>query len=105
MERMLAVIRRRRLVVAVPTWLARIQGWAFDTAQRLSFGLFTNTLITRDQVKLLGRDNVVAPGARGLADLGIAPTAMEAVLPEYLYSYRPNGQFNTIQESAARLRS
>ena len=105
MARMLAVIRRRRLIVALPTWLARAQGWAFDTAQRMSFGLFTNTLITRDQVKLLGRDNVVAPGARGLADLGIAPTAMEAVLPEYLYSYRPHGQFNTIQESAARLRS
>ena len=73
-------------------------------AQRLSFGLFTNTLITRDQVRLLRRDNVVGPGARGLADLGVAPTAMETVLPEYLYPYRPHGQYTTIQESAARLR-
>ena len=105
MERMLAIIRRRRLIVALPGWVARMQAWAFDTAQRLSFGLVTNTLITRDQVTLLGRDNVVAPGSRGLADLEVAPTAMEAVLPEYLYSYRPHGQFDAIQESAARLRS
>ncbi len=105
MERMLGVIRRRRLVLAVPMFLARAQAWGLDVAQRLSLGLFTNTLITRDQVKLLRRDNVVAPGAKGLADLGIAPTAMAAVLPEYLYPFRPNGQFNTIQESAARLRT
>lgn len=105
MERMLAVIRRRRLVLALPKPLARVNAWAFDTAQRLSFGLFTNEMITRDQVKLLAYDNVVSAGAKGLADLGIEPTAMEAVLPEYLYSYRPNGQFNTIQESAARLRT
>ncbi len=104
MARMLGIIRRRRMIVALPMWLARAQAWALDTAQRLSFGLFTNTLITRDQVRLLRRDNVVGPDAMGFADLGITPTAMATVLPEYLYSYRPHGQYNTIQESAARLR-
>jgi len=28
---------------------------------------------------------------------------MEAVLESYLYPYRPHGQYDTIQESAARL--
>ncbi len=106
MERMLGVIRRRRLIVALPRWLARAQAWAFDTAQRLSFGLFTNTLITRDQVKLLGRDNVVAPGARGLrgprgdadGDGGGAARAISTPTG-------PAGSINAIQESAARLRA
>lgn len=45
--------------------------------------------LTRDQVKLLGRDNVVTPGALTFADLDIAPTAIEAIVPSYLGRYRP----------------
>ena len=40
---------------------------------------------------MLQRDNVVAPGALGLADLGIAPKAMEAVVPGYLQRFRSGG--------------
>lgn len=50
-------------------------------------------LVTRDQVLLLGEDNVVTPGAPGLAELGITPTALEPILPTYLYRYRKGGQF------------
>jgi NADH dehydrogenase len=39
--------------------------------------------ISRDQVTLMKRDNVVAPDALTLADLGIAPTSVEAILPGY----------------------
>ena len=53
-------------------------------------------------MRLLAHDNVVAPGARGLADLGIAPTAMEAVLESYLYAYRPHGQFDAITDIRRR---
>ena len=31
-------------------------------------------MLTRDQLKQLKRDNIVAPRAKGLADLGIEPT-------------------------------
>ncbi len=104
MRQMLAVIRRRRPVVAIPGWLARLQASVLDKAQGLSFGLFTNTVVTRDQLKLLGRDNVVAPGARGFADLGITDlTVMETVLDSYLYAFRRHGQYDTIKESAERL--
>lgn len=103
MQQMLAVIRRRRAILAMPLWMARLNASVLDTLQRLSFGLFTNTVVTRDQIKLLGHDNVVSPGARGFADLGITPTAMEAVLESYLYAFRPHGQYDAIQESAGRL--
>jgi NADH dehydrogenase len=49
--------------------------------------------VTTDQLRLLRVDNVVTPGALGLADLGITPTALEAVLPTYLWKYRAGGQF------------
>jgi NADH dehydrogenase len=40
--------------------------------------------ISRDQVKLLAKDNVVSPGALTFADLGITATPLEAVAPGYL---------------------
>ena len=47
--------------------------------------------LTRDQLLLLRRDNIVAPDAAGLAALGIAPLAVEQVVPAYLARYRPGG--------------
>jgi hypothetical protein len=61
-------------------------------------------MITRDQVKNLRIDNVVSPGAKGFAELGLTSTAMDAVLPEYLWRYRPSGQYAAIKESAKNLR-
>lgn len=43
-----------------------------------------NPPITRDQVTMLEMDNVLSPGAHKLAELGITPTAVEAVVPHYL---------------------
>ena len=72
--------------------------------QAVTFGLFSNTMLTRDQVKNLSRDNVVAEDAKGFADLGIEPTAITAVLPEYLWRFRPSGQYDAIKDSARNLR-
>jgi NADH dehydrogenase len=104
MRRMLAVIRRRRLILPLPFFLARLQAGALDLLQLLSGGLVPNRLITRDQVRLLARDNVVSPGAKGFAELGIEPTAMDAVIEGYLYAYRPYGQYSEIKDSARNLR-
>jgi NADH dehydrogenase len=105
MQQMLAVIQRRRLIINIPFFVARIMGGAFDLLQTVTLGLFTNGLITRDQVRNLARDNVVSPGARGFADLGIVPVPIEAVLPEYLWRYRPSGQYAAIKDSAKNLRN
>ena len=104
MTRMLGVIQRRRLVLNIPFIGARIMAFGFDTLQFLTGGLLKNGMITADQVRSLRRDNVVTPGAKGLNDLGIVPTAMAAVLPEYLWRYRPSGQYAAIKDSAKNLR-
>jgi uncharacterized protein YbjT (DUF2867 family) len=104
MARMLKVVQRRRAVVGMPFFLARIMGFVFDMGQAVTLGLIENKMITRDQVKNLARDNVVSPSARGFADLGITPTALEAVLPEYLWRYRPSGQYAAIKDSAKNLK-
>jgi NADH dehydrogenase len=104
MQRMLRIIRRRRLIINVPFWAATLMGGAFDLLQVVTLGLFRNTLLTRDQVRNLRRDNVVTKGRMSFADLGIDPVAMDPVLEDYLWPYRPGGQYSEIKESAKYLR-
>jgi NADH dehydrogenase len=104
MRDMLGVIRRRRAVVNIPFWLAAPMASGMDLVERLSLGAIP-AQITRDQVRTLRHDNVVDPEARGFADLGFRPAAPEAVLPEYLWRFRPSGQYDAIKESARNLRS
>jgi NADH dehydrogenase len=89
MQFVLATIERRRLLVPIPFALARIQ------AMVLQF--MPKPLLTPDQVELLKRDNVVSDAAkregRTLDGLGIAPVAMAAVVPSYLWRFRKTGQF------------
>ncbi len=104
MGRMLGAINRRRMVINLPFWLGQVIGASLDLASRLTLGLIPNKILTRDQVISLTHDNIVASGARTFADLGIEPTAMESVLPEYLWRFRPSGQFAAIKASAKNLR-
>lgn len=101
---MLEVIHRRRIVVGLPFWMARIVASMLDLVQYVSFQLVKNGILTRDQLRNLRRDNVVSEGAKGFADLGIRPMAMEAVLPDYLWRFRPSGQYDDITRSARELR-
>jgi uncharacterized protein YbjT (DUF2867 family) len=93
MELMLAEIGKRRLLLPVPWPVANLLGSLGD----LSLGLIGDGLlkppITSDQVPLLKTDNVVSGTFPGLTELGITPTTLEAVLPEYLYRYRKGGQY------------
>jgi NADH dehydrogenase len=83
MALMLAEIRRRRLLVPLPFWLAGLEAFFLEWMPKPP--------LTRDQVRLLRTDNVVAPGAAGFAELGISPTALEVILPTYLHRYRRGG--------------
>ncbi|MEM1428146.1 MAG: complex I NDUFA9 subunit family protein [Pseudomonadota bacterium] len=104
MQQMLQVIQRRRLIVNQPFWMARLMGWGFDLMTKLSFGVLKGPL-TLDQVRNLARDNVVSPGVEGFSDLGITPVSMEAILPDYLWRFRPSGQYAESKASAQNLHS
>jgi uncharacterized protein YbjT (DUF2867 family) len=104
MGTMLGIIRRRRLVLNMPFFAARIMAFCFEMGGKLTFGI-APALVTRDQVKNLAIDNVVADDSKGFADLGIEPAAMGAILPDYLWRFRPTGQYDAIKESAKNLRA
>jgi NADH dehydrogenase len=104
MKQMLVVIQRRRLVLNIPFFAATIMAAGFDFLSFVTAGLIANRVLTRDQVKSLRHDNVVTEGAKGFAELGIEPTTMESTLPEYLWRYRPSGQYAAIKNSAKNLR-
>jgi NADH dehydrogenase len=86
MELILAETGRRRLLMPMPGWLASLQASLL--------GLLPKPPLTRDQVRLLERDNVVSGCAPGLADLGVTPTAAEAILPTYMDRFRVGGRYN-----------
>lgn len=104
-EQVLKAVHRRRLIVNMPFWIAGIGAGALDMVQLLSGGLISNAVLTRDQLQLLRNDNLPAEGAKGFADLGIEPTAPSAVIDDYLWRFRPSGQYDDIKNSAKNLRS
>ena len=89
MELMLKVTQRRRLLLPVPAPIARFQAKFLEK--------LPSAPLTPDQLKMLRRDNVVSDSARSegrdLQGLGIAPTAMEVILPTYLWRFRATGEF------------
>jgi len=89
-ELVLREIDRQKPVIGTPAGLMKIVG--FFAQQIARVGL--TPPLTADQVDLMGLDNIVRPGARDLASLGITPTAPEAILPMYLDRYRIGGRYN-----------
>jgi uncharacterized protein YbjT (DUF2867 family) len=85
MQKLLTVIRRRRLLLPLPYLVGDIQA--------LFLGLLPNPPLTRDMMRQMRVDNIVGSGAGSLADLGVTPTALDAVLPTYLARYRRGGRF------------
>lgn len=80
---------RSRALIPLPFFAARTIGALAQVTALIG----VPPVLTEDQVVLLERDNVVAPGALTLADLGIEPTGIEAIVPSYLWRYRRGGQF------------
>ncbi|MDB5530928.1 MAG: complex subunit family protein [Devosia sp.] len=64
-------------------------------------------LITADQVELLGTDNVVSEAAmrdkRSFVAFGITPTAMDTILPTYMWRFRQHGQFDRAEASHSEI--
>ena len=103
-KEMLEVIHRRRIVVNNPFFLGAILGSVLDVLSAISLGLFTNNVLTRDQVRQLKVDNVVSGELPGFEELGIEPVSAETVMPDYLWPHRPSGQYAAIKDSARNLK-
>lgn len=90
LEFILKTTDRDRALVSLPFALAKLQALFLQFAPGA-------LKLTPDQVELLRHDNVVSDAAKAagltLEGLGIAPDSMEAVLPQYLWRFRPAGQF------------
>lgn len=97
MQLLLAEIGRKRLLLPVPFGAAKIIGQFGDLLAASPF----SPPLTSDQVELLRADNVVGEGVSTLADLGVTPTPLEAIIPTYLYRYRRGGQYAEMSAAAA----
>jgi NADH dehydrogenase len=94
LELMCAETGRKRVLLPIPFALAAPIGLVGE-----AIGLIPifSPPVTRDQIRLLKKDNVVgASGEEGvgtIADLGIRPASVEAILPTYMVRFRKYGQF------------
>ena len=75
-ELILQQVGRRRFLISLPDRIAMPLAFVL--------GLMPDPSLTTDQVRLLRRDNITSGAARGLVDLDIVPTPLEAILPQYL---------------------
>jgi NADH dehydrogenase len=80
LQLMLQITGYNRLLIPVPMPLAYLQALILER--------LPTPLLTRDQLRLLKKDNVVADKALTLKDLGITPTALESILPSYLSAFK-----------------
>lgn len=91
MQFVLTTIERKRLLIPIPFFVARMQ------AMFLQF--MPKPLLTPDQVELLRTDNIVSESAkaerRTLQGLGIDPEPIEAIVSSYLWRFRKTGQFRS----------
>jgi uncharacterized protein YbjT (DUF2867 family) len=99
MEIMLSEIGRSRMLVSVPWGPAGLIGAVGDLQAMLrgALPMLPPPQLTSDQVKLLRFDNVAAPDVPGLAALGVAPQALESIIPGYLYPFRKGGQYADLE--------
>ena len=87
-ERIAAAQGRKRTFLAVPDGISA------------AFAAMPLTPMSKDQWTLLKPGSTVAPGALGLADLGIEPKALGLFLDKWMLRYRKHGRFGAANERA-----
>ncbi|MDR7118662.1 complex I NDUFA9 subunit family protein [Caulobacter sp. BE254] len=93
MELILRETGRNRVLAPIPFFAASLIGKVGDLSP-------IAPPLTSDQVESLKTDNVADHGLPGLAEAGVVPTAVEAVVPSYLYRYRKGGQYAEVPAGA-----
>jgi len=77
-ETLLVSLKKKRLIVELPDFVARIQAKVMQ--------LFPNPLLTEDQLEILKSDNVCSNQYPGFKELGISTRTVEIILPNYIFS-------------------
>jgi NADH dehydrogenase len=75
--------QRHRRLATVPMAVARFEAAILER--------LPGKLLTRDQLLLLAKDNVVGKGVLSLSELGIRATPIDLLVPQYLARFRPGG--------------
>ncbi len=91
MQFTLETIDRKRFLAPVPWFAANMMGFMGELS---GYAPFVKPFLTRDQVKNLKVDNVVADDALGFSELGINLETIESIVPSYLGRFRKYGQFH-----------
>ena len=84
-------IDRPRFLLPLPWQIGSVIAMVSELAAILPF---VQPMLTRDQLIQLKSDNVVAEGAKTLADLGVQAETVDSIVPSYLGRYRRYGQFH-----------
>ena len=95
MLKMLTCIYRKRLIVNLPFWFAKLMCPVVFILNKLTFNKIP-LLITEDSIKQLKRNNIVSKKFLSFEDFGIKPKSMDSILPSYLKHYRPRGNFSDL---------
>ena len=85
MEILLTEIKKKRFLMPIPFSAAKFQSYFLQ--------MMPNPLLTPDQVEMLKYNNIVYGNYPTLKDLGITGTAIQSILPKYIYRFRTGGQF------------
>jgi len=85
MEILLTEIKKKRFLIPISFGLAKFNSYFLQ--------MMPQPLLTPDQVEILKYDNIITGNQLTLQDLGIQGTAIQSILPKYIYRFRTGGQF------------
>ncbi len=92
LEFILKTTGRKRFLVPIPFFIAKIQAWFLQ--------MWPWPLLTVDQVLLLQKDSVISEAAskegRDFTAFNIVPRSIEVIVPAYLSRFRAAGQFDSV---------
>lgn len=80
-------INKETMLVPMPFALAKFKAWFWEK--------LPGKILTVDQVRMLEYDNVESGQDLTLEDIGIIPTPLETIVPDYLQAYRTGGEFTS----------
>ena len=86
-ERLLELIRKKRFLLSLPLPLAKLSAKFFQ--------LFSNPLLTQDQLRLLKYDNIKSGKYKTNSDIGVPSTRFfNEEVKKYCYMWREGGEFS-----------